>query len=128
MPRRWIGLMLASGCLVAVLLAGGSAAARADVDCSDFTVQQQAQDFFESHGGPATDAYQLDGDGDGQACELLPCPCSVGGGGGGGSPQPATRDRAKVVDIADGDTIKVRRNGRTRDVRLIGIDTPEVYG
>ncbi len=33
-----------------------------------------------------------------------------------------------MIDVADGDTIKVRYRGRTRDVRLIGIDTPEVYG
>jgi endonuclease YncB( thermonuclease family) len=30
--------------------------------------------------------------------------------------------------VTDGDTIKVRFKGRTRSVRLIGIDTPEVYG
>ena len=32
-----------------------------------------------------------------------------------------------VAGITDGDTIKVRRRNRTEDVRLIGIDTPEVY-
>ncbi len=30
--------------------------------------------------------------------------------------------------MTDGDTIKVRTQGKRRDVRLIGIDTPEVFG
>jgi endonuclease YncB( thermonuclease family) len=34
---------------------------------------------------------------------------------------------ARVLDIADGDTIKVTIGNRVEDVRLIGIDTPEVY-
>jgi micrococcal nuclease len=33
-----------------------------------------------------------------------------------------------VVSVTDGDTIKVRFKGHNHDVRLIGIDTPEVYG
>jgi endonuclease YncB( thermonuclease family) len=33
-----------------------------------------------------------------------------------------------VVDVTDGDTIEVRTKGKRRDVRLIGIDTPEVFG
>ena len=37
------------------------------------------------------------------------------------------RKRATVTDIADGDTIEVRQRGRLRDVRLVGIDTPEVF-
>jgi len=37
------------------------------------------------------------------------------------------RKHATVTDIADGDTIEVRQRGRLRDVRLVGIDTPEVY-
>ena len=45
----------------------------------------------------------------------------AGGGGGTG------KKRAVVAGITDGDTIKVRRRNRTEDVRLIGIDTPEVY-
>ena len=32
---------------------------------------------------------------------------------------------AKVVRVVDGDTLKVELNGRTENVRLIGIDTPE---
>ena len=40
----------------------------------------------------------------------------------GGEPGAAT-----VVDVRDGDTIQVRLGGRTEEVRLIGIDTPETH-
>ncbi len=43
-------------------------------------------------------------------------------------PQPANLPQARVVRVIDGDTIQVRlSNARTERVRLIGIDTPEVY-
>lgn len=35
---------------------------------------------------------------------------------------------ATVVDVTDGDTIKVRLQGDVENVRLIGIDTPETHG
>jgi endonuclease YncB( thermonuclease family) len=35
--------------------------------------------------------------------------------------------RAKVLDVTDGDTIAVDIGGRERAVRLVGIDTPEVF-
>lgn len=38
------------------------------------------------------------------------------------------RTKAVVDHVADGDTIKVRIGVRAEYVRLIGIDTPEVYG
>jgi endonuclease YncB( thermonuclease family) len=42
--------------------------------------------------------------------------------------QPAPTKRQATVDhVADGDTIQVAIDGRQEDVRLIGIDTPEVY-
>jgi endonuclease YncB( thermonuclease family) len=114
-----------------------SAVAGGDRDCSDFANQKKAQEFFNSH-NPSADPHMLDGDGDGIACEDNPCPCSTagpGGGGGGGrgpdpDPKPEPRkDHVRVVSVTDGDTIKVRfPGGRRRDVRLIGIDTPEVYG
>ena len=34
---------------------------------------------------------------------------------------------AEVLSVTDGDTIKVRIDGRTETVRYIGIDTPEPY-
>lgn len=42
-----------------------------DMDCSDFSSQSEAQDFFESEGGPDEDYHNLDRDGDGIACESL---------------------------------------------------------
>jgi hypothetical protein len=72
-----------------------------DRDCSDFTFQEQAQRFFERHGGSrANNVDGLDRDRDGVACESLPSEgdAPVGGidtGGGGtatasdgGSPVP----------------------------------------
>lgn len=98
-----------------------------DRDCSNFSTQADAQHFFVAQGGPASDPHDLDGDGNGRACESLPCPCSSAGGGSAPT-EPGIKVEATVLDIADGDTIKVRYRGRTKDVRLIGIDTPEVYG
>ncbi len=42
-----------------------------DMDCSDFSSQSEAQDFFESEGGPDEDYHNLDRDGDGYVCESL---------------------------------------------------------
>jgi endonuclease YncB( thermonuclease family) len=111
--------------LLLVGLKGSSAIAAGDVDCSDFSTQAEAQ-----HQLLPDDPYNLDGDGDGVACESLPCPCSTGGGSGGGTPQPAKRLRikGKVTHVVDGDTIDVRSKHRSDRIRLIGIDTPEVYG
>ena len=43
-----------------------------DYDCSDFSTQEEAQEFFEAEGGPDNDYHNLDRDGDGVACESLP--------------------------------------------------------
>ncbi len=43
-----------------------------DYDCSDFDTQYDAQEFFESEGGPDDDYHNLDRDGDGVVCESLP--------------------------------------------------------
>ena len=43
-----------------------------DRNCSDFSTWSEAQAFFESEGGPASDPHRLDGDGDGIACQSLP--------------------------------------------------------
>jgi Excalibur calcium-binding domain len=73
-----------------ILPESGARASGADRDCSDFSTQPEAQQFFLAQGGPASDPHRLDGDNDGIACESLP------GGGGGGNPppppQPTTRD------------------------------------
>jgi endonuclease YncB( thermonuclease family) len=45
------------------------------------------------------------------------------------STPPMPGQRAEVVDVVDGDTVKVRTtDGRQLTVRVLGIDTPEVYG
>ena len=41
-------------------------------DCSDFSTQEEAQEFFEDEGGPKNDYHGLDRDEDGVACETLP--------------------------------------------------------
>jgi endonuclease YncB( thermonuclease family) len=108
---------------------GSSAAGAAggDRDCADFGTQAAAQAFFESS-GPG-DPHALDGDGDGIACESNPCPCS---GAGGDDPVPPPSPvvgsgGARVTEVTDGDTIAVQIRGRAEDIRIIGIDTPEVY-
>jgi endonuclease YncB( thermonuclease family) len=129
------GWAVMRGTLVAGALSVSSAllpwsAAAADRDCADFSSQREAQEYFESKGGPSSDPDRLDADGDGKACDSLPCPC--GSGSPSPSPRPAPRPpkkvafRARITDVTDGDTIKVRRRGGKRyRVRLIGIDTPE---
>ena len=121
--------------LLAGFLGSGLAvpAARAeDRDCAHFADQQEAQDYFIERGGPSSDPDLLDGDDDGVACDSLPCPCSSGR-----SPQlrPVGRAqtiRARVTEVTDGDTIRVKSLEATGPagytVRLIGIDTPEVHG
>jgi Excalibur calcium-binding domain len=43
-----------------------------DRDCGDFGSQAEAQQFFESQGGPSSDPHDLDRERDGIACESLP--------------------------------------------------------
>ncbi len=118
---------------IAVLMAAATAApasaasppARAAATCSDFSNQADAQRAKNTR----------DSDGDGLYCESLPCPClgTGGGGGGGGGDDGGGRQRpdfpARIVRVTDGDTVVVRSGtGRRFRVRLIGIDTPEVFG
>ncbi len=123
--------------LVAVLLAGSPSESGAiDYDCSDFSSQASAQEFFINSGGPGSDPHGLDGDGDGVACESNACPCSTGGSTPPPSAPPAPVPPAPepvrlgvVLDhVVDGDTLEVRfPDNSTASVRLIGIDTPEIY-
>lgn len=102
-----------------------------DVDCGSFASQATAQLYL--LGG---DPFGLDADGDGVACADLPCPCSIAAGGDpgdsgdtGGVSEPPVSFRGTVVDVADGDTLDVTTpSGAVETVRIIGIDTPEVYG
>lgn len=104
----------------------------ADKDCADFPSQRAAQIFFIKHGGPRLDPHRLDDEGDGIACESNPAPYYYGTtlpDGGGQDPKPAVkRNKARIVDVVDGDTVRVRFGGHRRTVRMIGLDTPEVHG
>jgi micrococcal nuclease len=44
---------------------------------------------------------------------------------GGHHPRATTFGQAQVLRVVDGDTIRVRLDGRTERVRYIGVDTPE---
>jgi len=128
-PRLALASALAA---VTALLLVPAPAQAADRDCGDFATQRAAQRFFLDH-NPGADPHALDSDGDGVACESNPCPCSDnrrpgGTAPGGGDGLRQLRQHARVVRVIDGDTVDVRRNGHTHRVRLIGIDTPEVYG
>ena len=58
-------------------------ATTADKNCSDFSTHQEAQQYFDSHGGSSSNNVDgLDADHDGIACESLPS-------GGGGNPPPS---------------------------------------
>jgi Excalibur calcium-binding domain len=74
------GISLAVLVMAAVIVwaPGASAvpASAADRDCSDFSTQASAQNYFLALGGPVSDPDRLDGDGDGVACESNPCPCN----------------------------------------------------
>ncbi|MBA2954638.1 hypothetical protein GON03_09915 [Nocardioides sp. MAH-18] len=136
---RPLGVALAAATVVTALLssahqASAGTATSYDRDCGDFGSQAAAQRFYLAAGGPAADPHGLDAEGDGVACESLPCPCLYGTGSKP-KPPPATppkgtqRDGVRIVRVVDGDTVEVRfPTGRTSSVRLIGIDTPEVYG
>lgn len=138
--------------LLALLVTGlatvSPAAAAADMDCADFPTQAAAQTFFLNAG--AGDPHRLDADGDRVVCESNPCPCMGSGQpvplvtqtsppaptqdsdtdpNGSGSSGPVRRQTGNVVKVTDGDTLKIRINGvGVRSVRILGIDTPEVYG
>lgn len=124
--------------LVIALLAGmlalagavglASPASAADRDCSDFSTQKQAQDFYLAN-DPQNDPHRLDGsDNDGIVCESLPCPCSTSSTPtSGGTTATVLRQSGRIVKVVDGDTVDVRlASGRTKRVRMIGINTPEV--
>lgn len=130
MTRRTLAAFIAAVLLGAPAAAHADPVAQASATCSDYSTQADAQRAADTR----------DADGDGIYCESLPCPClGPGGGGGGGGgddspPPPRPRQQAiaaRIRRVIDGDTIEVRAIGaarKTYKVRLIGIDTPEVYG
>jgi len=130
--RACTSLLTALTFAAAGVLAAGPAHA-ADRDCGDFASQKAAQIFFLKQGGPRYDPHRLDADGDGVVCESLPAPYYYAKTLPTGTTTTKTtatlKQRARVVKVVDGDTLRVRLStGPTKDVRMIGIDTPEVYG
>ena len=67
----------------------------ADRDCSDFTSQREAQDYYLRIGGPGSDPDRLDADDDGSACDSLPCPCGSSQRGQGDRQRAAKRRAAR---------------------------------
>ena len=59
---------------------------------------------------------------------LLLALSTVACAGDAGAPSSTGRAQVRVVEVVDGDTIRVDLDGRETAVRLIGIDTPERDG
>src|SRR5688572_14759075 len=75
MTGRIRSLSLSLGALLLVFILGGQAWAQAQRDCSDFSTQEEAQEYYDSRSDDDPndpDPDDLDTDGDGQACEGLP--------------------------------------------------------
>jgi endonuclease YncB( thermonuclease family) len=137
--RVALAWLFLGGLIVASVLSWESPAVSqaADRDCSDFSSQASAQEFFVAEGGPGSDPHRLDADNDGIACESNPCPCSSAAGGPSTppvvpppEPEPTPVRQGVVLErVVDGDTVEVRfPDNSVAPVRLIGIDTPEKYG
>lgn len=150
--RRTLSSVILFAVLATGLAVGAPAAVAAtDMDCGDFATQAAAQTFFLDAG--AGDPHRLDADGDGRVCETNACPCAGSSApaplvgqptspavepassdnetdpDGSGNSGPVQRHWANVVRVSDGDTLLVRIQGvGVRSVRILGIDTPEVYG
>jgi endonuclease YncB( thermonuclease family) len=140
MPGKFLLAAIAGALAITLALLSGSPteSKAADRDCSDFSSQAAAQEFFIAAGGPSSDPHRLDADGDGIACESNPCPCSSATGAPTAppvipvapEPEPTPVRQGVVLErVVDGDTVEVRfPDDSVAPVRLIGIDTPEKYG
>jgi micrococcal nuclease len=90
------------------------------LDCDDFDSQIWAQSVYDTD--PAGYSI-LDPDGNRLACEELPS---------GAAPAtwtsrvPTGSQPVRLIEVTDGDTIRVEVDGREEPVRLILIDTPEI--
>ena len=62
-------------------------------------------------------------------CAAVPAPGDTPSVTPGTSTAPSDGTSVTVVEVVDGDTVKIRYANGTRDTaRLLGVDTPEVYG
>ena len=122
--RTILAAMIAGLLLAAAAAASSAPVAHAAAICADHPDQASAQRAADT----------LDGDGDGIYCETLPCPCLApdpragNDGDAGDGSVPRRRINARITEVVDGDTVKVRASGakhKDYTVRLIGIDTPE---
>jgi micrococcal nuclease len=90
------------------------------LECNDFDSQIWAQTVYESN---AARYAALDPDGNGLACEELPS---------GAAPAmwtsqvPSGSQPVALIEVTDGDTIRVDVDSRNEPVRLILIDAPEI--
>jgi micrococcal nuclease len=91
------------------------------LDCDGFDSQIWAQTVYETD--PAGYAA-LDPDGNGFACEELP---SGAAPAQWTSQVPSGSQAVSLIEITDGDTIRVDVDGRNEPVRLILIDAPETH-
>lgn len=110
MPRVLVFAVTALAVVAGASFAPASAQAAV---CADYANQKEAQDAADT----------LDADGDGLFCESLPCPCSEA------KQQDAPKNvktdktytyRGRITQVVDGDTLKVKYNGRVKIVRVIG--------
>jgi endonuclease YncB( thermonuclease family) len=137
--RRALASLLVTLFVGGLTSVAGPAHAMVDKDCGDFATQAEAQAFYLANGGPAADPHRLDAERDGVACETLPCPCSTSRAPSAppvplAPPAPRARtcilnakvaERAVVLAVIDGDTLRVRVDGARKKVRLLGINSPE---
>lgn len=88
-------LSLSLGSLLVLFVLSGQAAAQEQRDCSDFSTQEEAQEYYDDRSDDDPndpDPDDLDTDGDGQACEGLPASAQATG-----SPAPAASPSANEL-------------------------------
>lgn len=83
--RRLIASFMFFSASLLLVASMGFAQDPGDFNCSDFSTQPEAQDFYENN-DPQSDPFILDSDSDGIACETLP------GGDNGGATLPEGDD------------------------------------
>ena len=70
--RKFFSIFFALALVLSMAANADAARKHRDKDCSDFATWEEAQKFFERHGGPEKDPHGLDRDKDGIACDNLP--------------------------------------------------------
>lgn len=117
MKRSPLPLSVAAALCAAILALTFAGSAHA-ASCADYSSQAAAQQAADT----------VDADRDGMYCESLPCPCATSPASRPPPRRSSSTIRARIDRVVDGDTIDVDAGGQQVRVRLLGIDTPEVYG